>query len=116
MAPLPPVNFDFRAANALLTQIDTTTRLLRQQKKDRWVQGLSIRTTWKGPYAKKHDVDRTNSDHEAEAALNALTALRAKVQAAIDAAQLAQRKIDQQNQAAQPHPSPAPGPAPVPPR
>ncbi len=86
------VDFNFGAAQALITQIDNTTRLLAQQKRDRMSQGVSIRTTWKGPYAVKFDGDRTSSDSEAQSVLDALGALRSKVQNAIDQAQADQRK------------------------
>lgn len=86
------VNFDFGAARALITEIDNTRRLLGQQKRDRWTQGLSVRTTWTGPYAVRFDGDRTASDNDAQTVLSSLDALRAKVQGAIDQAQIDQSK------------------------
>jgi uncharacterized protein YukE len=119
MAPskgaLPPVNFDFGAAQALITRIDDTRRLLQQQKRDRMAQGLSIRQSWKGPYAVRFDGDRTKSDTEAQTILDALASLRSRVQAAIDQAQADQGAVNRHNQSLLPHPSPAPGPAPTPP-
>ncbi len=87
-----PVNFNFGAANIVISEIDRTKSLLTQQKKDRWAQGISIRTSWKGPYAVKFDGDRTNSDNDAQTTLTGLAALRAKVQNAIDLARADQRK------------------------
>jgi hypothetical protein len=117
MAPnkgaLPPVNFDFGAAQALITQIDDTRRMLQQQKRDRMTQGLSIRQSWKGPYAVKFDGDRTASDTEAQTILDALASLRTRVQTAIDQAQSDQSAINRHNQSLLPHPNPTPGPAPT---
>jgi hypothetical protein len=86
------VNFDFGAAQNVLNAIDDTTSMLLQQKGDRWAQGLSIRTTWKGPYAVKFDGDRSTSDNDAQTVLDGLGALRSRVQTAIDLAQADQRK------------------------
>jgi hypothetical protein len=86
------VNFNFGAAQRAITEIDNTTRLLTQQKKDRWAQGVSIRTTWKGPYAVRFDGDHATSDQEAQSVLDSLSALRSKVQNAVDQAQADQRK------------------------
>lgn len=119
MAPggdkLPPADFDVKAASALISEIDRTRTLLVQQKRDRMAQGQSIRQSWKGPYAVKHDADRTNSDREAQEILDALAALRSRVQTAIDDAQADQRRIDQHNQSLLQVPHPSPGPAPTPP-
>jgi hypothetical protein len=87
-----PVNFNFGAAHTLISEIDSTRSMLLQQKRDRWAQGLSIRESWKGPYAVKFDGDRMSSDGEAQSLLDGLAALRAKVQTAIDLAQAEQRK------------------------
>jgi hypothetical protein len=86
------VNFDFGAAQDVISEIDSTTSLLQQQKGDRWAQGQSIRTTWKGPYAVKFDGDRTGSDNDAQTVLDGLAVLRAKVQNGIDLARADQRK------------------------
>ena len=86
------VNFNFGAARDLITEIDNTRRLLAQQRNDRWAQGLSVRTTWTGPFAVRFDDDRTASDNDAGTVLNSLDALRAKVQGAIDQAQIDQNK------------------------
>ena len=86
------VNFDFGAAQNVISEIDTTTTMLMQQKGDRWAQGQSIRTTWKGPYAVRFDGDRTHSDSDAQSVLDGLGALRAKVQNAVDLARADQRK------------------------
>jgi hypothetical protein len=87
-----PVNFDFGAAQQVISEIDTTRRILDDQAKQRAGQGASIRTSWKGPYAVRFDGDRTSSFNQAQGVLNDLAALRAKVQGAIDQAQADQRK------------------------
>lgn len=112
---LPPVDFDFGAARTLITEIDSTKRLLSQQRQDRMTRGADIRTSWKGPYAVQHDVDRVSSDGRAQTLLAELDALRSRVQTAIDDAQRDQNRIDQHNRDARPHPNPQPGPSPVPP-
>jgi hypothetical protein len=92
LAMTAPVNFNFGAADNVISEIDRTKSLLTQQKKDRLAQGTSIRTSWRGPYAVKFDDDRTNSDNDAQTTLNSLVALRAKVQNAIDMASADRRR------------------------
>ncbi|HXM55779.1 MAG TPA: hypothetical protein VOB72_10350 [Candidatus Dormibacteraeota bacterium] len=90
-----PVNFDFGAAQQVISEIDTTRRTLSDQAQQRASQGVSIRTTWKGPYAVRFDGDRTSSFNQAQGALRDLAVLRAKVQSAIDQAHADQRKSTQ---------------------
>jgi hypothetical protein len=92
LAMTAPVNFNFGAAQNVISEIDRTRSVLTQQMQDRWTQGLSIRQSWRGPYAVRFDGDRTNSDSEAQSVLCSLGALRAKVQNAIDLAQAYQRR------------------------
>jgi hypothetical protein len=87
-----PVNFDFGAAENVIAEIDRTRSMLTDQRGRRSSQGASIRTSWKGPYAVRFDGDRSRSDGEAQALLNGLGTLRAKVQDAIDRAHADQRR------------------------
>jgi len=87
-----PVNFDFGAAQRVIDEIDRTRSMLTDQRGRRWSQGITIRGSWKGPYAVRFDGDRVRSDNDAQAVLNSLAALRSRVQDAIDRARADQRK------------------------
>lgn len=110
--PWPPVDVDFGAADAVLTRIDETRRLLARQRADRRTQGTRIRASWTGPYAAGYDASVARSDRDAQRVLDELDALRRKIQDAIDEARARRRQDDRLRAALSP--SPQPGPAPMP--
>lgn len=96
--PLPPVNFDYGQANAVITQLNTLVTRVDTQRRDRMTNGHQMRENWKGRYAVEFDGELTRMWNEGGTNIDAMNALKRKISNAIDATHAEQRRRDRYNQ------------------